>query len=64
MISNIVGAAAFNNSTKILQYMMKKKSLARIDHLASERQDFTAKGPFNQEYTGYSPLMLAVAAGG
>ena len=41
VISNIVGAAAFNGSTKILKFMMNKKSLAGIDHLASERQDFT-----------------------
>lgn len=63
VISNIVGAAAFNGSKKILQFMLKKKSLAGIDHLASERLDFAAK-TFSSEYTGYTPLMLAVAAGG
>jgi Ankyrin repeats (3 copies) len=31
-----VGAAAFNGSTKILQHMLKKKSLADIEHLAKE----------------------------
>lgn len=32
--------------------------------MANERQDFASKGPFNQEYTGYTPLLLAVATGG
>ena len=43
VISNIVGAAAFNGSKDILKYMLKKKSLAGIDHLASERLDFASK---------------------
>ena len=64
VISNIVGAAAYNNSTKILQAMLKKKSLADINHLAKEQQDFNLKGTFTPEYTGYTPLMLAVAGGG
>ena len=64
IVSNIAGAAAFNGSTKILQFIMSKKSLAAIDTLASERQDFNVKGSFSHEYTGYTPLMLAVAAGG
>lgn len=64
VITNIVGGAALHNSTKILQYMLKKKSLADINHLAFEKPDFNAKGAFNQEYTGYTPLMLAVAGGG
>lgn len=64
VITNVVGAAAFHNSTKILQHMLKKKSLSDINHLAFEKLDFNAKGPLNQEYTGYTPLMLAVAGGG
>jgi hypothetical protein len=64
VITNIVGAAAFHNSTKILKYMMKKQSLADINHLATEKADFQNKGGVKQEYSGYTPLMLAVAEGG
>jgi Ankyrin repeat len=64
IMSNVVGAAAFNNSTKILQHVLQKKSLAQINFLASEKVDINATKGFNQEYTGYTPLMLAVAGGG
>jgi ankyrin repeat protein len=64
VITNITGAAAFNNSFKIVKHMMTKKSLADINHLASEKLDFGAKGPLNLEFTGYTPLMLGVAGGG
>ena len=39
VISNIVGAAAFNGSSKILKHMLKKPASAGINHLASEKKD-------------------------
>jgi len=44
IISNTVGAAAFSGSTKVLQFLMKKKAQVAINHLASERQDINSKG--------------------
>lgn len=38
--------------------------LLNINHLAIEKQDFTQKGTFTRELTGFTPLMLAVAGGG
>ena len=64
VISNVVGAAAYNGSAKILKHMMPKKSLADINHIAKEIQDFNSKGAFSKEFSGYSPLMLSVAGGG
>ncbi len=64
VISNVTGAAAFNGSHRILKNFLKKPSLANINFLASEKKDFNATGTFNQEYTGYTPLMLATAGGG
>ena len=64
VISNILGAASFNGSTKIVKYMLKKPASAGLDYLASEKKDFQQTGPFNQEYTGYTPIMLSVASGG
>lgn len=40
VISNITGAAAFNGSSKIIKFMLKKPSSAGIDYLASEKKDF------------------------
>ena len=40
VISNILGAAAFNGSTKIVKYMLKKPASAGLDYLASEKKDF------------------------
>jgi hypothetical protein len=45
VISNVVGAAAFNNSTKVLQQLIKKKKYIQgINFHATERQDFNQKG--------------------
>jgi len=44
--------------------MLKKPASAGINYLASEKKDFQTTGQFNQEYTGYSPIMLSVAGGG
>lgn len=63
VISNVVGAAAYNGSAKALQFILKKKQLVQINHITSERSDFNAPKNFNFEYTGYTPLMLAVAGG-
>ncbi len=63
--TNVLGAAALNGSVKIIEFLLKKKyDFISIDQTAIERQDFNSKGAFNQEYTGYSPLMLATATGG
>lgn len=64
VITNVIGAAAMNASKNILTLLLKKKTSLSIEHPANERQDFATKGVFNQEYTGYTPLMLAVATGG
>jgi hypothetical protein len=40
VISNILGAAAFNGSTKILKYILKKPASAGLNFLASEKKDF------------------------
>jgi hypothetical protein len=64
VISNVVGASAFNASLKVLKFVIMKKSLAQINYLAAETLDYLQKGPMKSEYTGYTPLMLAVAGGG
>jgi hypothetical protein len=61
----VIGAAAFNGSTDILKNLMNKRSsLLNINHPASEKQDYTQKGPLVKDYTGFTPIMLAVAEGG
>ena len=64
VISNVTGAAAFHGSNKILKKLLKKPSTANINFLATEKKDFNGAGTFNQEYTGYTPIMLATAGGG
>jgi Ankyrin repeats (many copies) len=44
--------------------MLKSPGIAGINFLASEKKDFAQTGVFNQEYTGYTPIMLSVAGGG
>ena len=43
---------------------MSKLSQIDINFPAKEVQDFVMKGQFVKEYSGYTPIMLAVAAGG
>ena len=64
VISNVVGAAAFNGSSKILKKILKKPTTANVDFLATEKKDFNGVATFSQEYTGYTPIMLAAAGGG
>lgn len=64
IISNVVGAAAFHNSSSILRHVIKKKSVYQIEFKAKEALDFAQKGPLKKEYDGYTPLLLAVAGGG
>lgn len=62
----MVGAAAFNGSNKILKKLLKKPITSNINFSAIEKKDFAAPSTtaFSQEYTGYTPVMLAVAGGG
>ena len=65
VVSNVAGAAAFNGNLNILKAFVKKSGHAvNIDYLASEKKDFQSTTTFNQEYTGYTPLMLSVVGGG
>lgn len=64
VISNVTGAAAFHGSYKVLKQILKKPALANIDFLSTEKKDFNAVGPLKNEYTGYTPIMLAAAGGG
>lgn len=66
VISNVIGAAAYNGSSEILKNLVGKGStgLLNINFPAVEKQDFSQKGTFTKEFTGFTPLMLAVAAGG
>ena len=63
VISNVVGAAAFNGSNKILKKILKE-STKDINYLSTEKKDFNAVGKLQEEYTSYTPIMLAVAGGG
>jgi len=63
IISNVVGAAAFNGSNKILKRILKE-STKDINFLSTEKKDFNAIGSFQLEYTNYTPIMLAAAGGG
>jgi len=62
----VIGAAAFNARSDIIKNLLGKhhSGLLFIDHPASEKLDFTQKGTLTKEFTGYTPLMLAVAGGG
>lgn len=64
VISNVTGAAAFNGSNKVLKHILKKPALANINHLSTEKKDFNVVGALKNEYTGYTPIMLAAAGGG
>jgi ankyrin repeat protein len=63
IISNVVGAAAFNGSNKILKKILKE-STKDINYLSTEKKDFNAIGSYQLEYTNYTPIMLAAAGGG
>ena len=63
--SNAIGAAAFNGSVDVLKFLMGRNgNLLNINHPSSEVLDFNQKGPLVKEYTGFTPIMLAVAEGG
>jgi hypothetical protein len=62
VITNVIGAAASHGSSEVLKHLMHKSSgLININHPASEKQDFNQKGNLTKEYTGFTPIMLAVA---
>ena len=64
VISNILGAAAYWGKSELLNHMLKKIDKGFIDVQCLESQDImTGKaGPLQQEYLGYSPLMLAIVS--
>jgi ankyrin repeat protein len=66
VISNVLGAAAYSGKADILKNFLGKQfsGLLSVNHLASEKLDFTQKSTLTKEFTGYTPLMLAVAGGG
>ncbi|CDW79057.1 ankyrin repeat domain-containing [Stylonychia lemnae] len=66
VISNVIGAAAYNGRAEILKNLVGKhhSGLLFVDHPSTEKLDFTQKGTLTKEFTGYTPLMLAVAGGG
>ena len=49
----------------VVKYLVQKfPGMVGLNLAATEKQDFSQKGQFVREYTGYTPLMLAVAGGG
>jgi hypothetical protein len=60
----VIGAAAYHSNADVLKYLMQRKSTFNINEKATEKQDIGAKGKFVHDMSGYTPLMLAVAAGG
>lgn len=64
VLSNVIGAAAYHNSPKILEFLMQRKSVFNINERATEKADNGAKGKLVKEMTGFTPLMLAIASGG
>lgn len=60
----MIGAAAFNGSTKLLKDLLKNAQENDINFSATEKKDHEVSISFNQEYTGYTPAMLAIANGG
>jgi hypothetical protein len=65
VISNVLGAAAYNGATDILKNLLvrQKASIFNLNFPALEKQDFNQKGNFVKEMSGFTPLMLAVAGG-
>ena len=64
VISNAIGAAAFNGSIDVLKQLMSKSgSILNINQPAIEKLDYNQKGPLVKEYAGFTPIMLAVAEG-
>lgn len=57
--TNAIGAAAFLGNAHILPKLLKAQP-SGVDHLATESND--RFGLVKQEFSGYTPLMLAVAS--
>ena len=62
VVSNLFGAAAFYGNLKILKHLEGKRKLVNINYPAAEKADRMQKS-YTPEFTGYTPVMLAAAAG-
>jgi len=61
VISNVIGAAAYFGNASLLKYLL---TLALdVNFPAEERQDQASKTTFFKEYSGFTPMMLAVVGG-
>jgi hypothetical protein len=62
VISNVLGAAAYWGRVDLLKHILKQIREGFIDVQCLESTDIMAgkAGPLQQEYLGYSPLMLAI----
>lgn len=62
----MIGAAAYNAKADVLKNLIGKNQSPQIciNHPAIEKLDIVQKGTLTKEFTGYTPLMLAVAGGG
>ena len=61
--SNVIGAAAYYGKPKMLAKLLAILSDAEhINDKATEAKDSNNNMPFKPEYTGYTPLMLAVVS--
>lgn len=59
----MIGAAAYYGSVNLLNQLMSKLNTLNINFLAQEKHDVQQKGAYKKEFAGFTPLMLAVAAG-
>lgn len=66
VVSNVIGAAAWNGSTKILKRLLKMMPEGGIDLAAIETADKHAKVPipYVKEFARYTPIQLAAAGSG
>lgn len=63
VISNHLGAAAWKGKTDMVKQLLQLSNKT-VDLMALEQVDYLSKNqqPFQKEYLGYTPLMLAVAS--
>jgi len=65
VISNVIGCAAYAGKLAMLKHLLDSVPGAAREYEAMEHQDRHAKTslPYVREYSKYTPLMLAIAAG-